>query len=322
MPDCEAGARREEGGVAHEGAKVELLEVAPRDGLQNDPADLPTASKAELVARVARAGIRRVEVTSFVSARAVPKLADAEQVVERVRTELDDMVRLIGLVVNERGVQRAAKAGVHEVNLVVVATDALSTANQGSSVAEVLARLPDLVELARSLGLGTSVTIGAAFGCPYEGEVPLARLREVAARVLEAHPDELCLADTIGVAVPEEVDRRVRAVQQIAGGTRLRCHFHDTRSTGTANAWSAYLAGVSVFDASLGGIGGCPFAPGASGNVATENLAYLFDRSGVATGVDIDALLEASGWLADQLHRAPSSALARAGWFPRRAVGS
>jgi hydroxymethylglutaryl-CoA lyase len=303
-------------------AKVELLEVAPRDGLQNDPADLPTASKAEIVARVARAGIGRVEATSFVSARAVPKLADAEEVVERVRTELGDAVRLIGLVVNERGVQRAAQAGVHEVNLVVVATDALSRANQGASVAEVLAALPRLVELARSLGLGTSVTIGAAFGCPYEGEVPLARLHDVAVRVLEAQPDELCLADTIGVAVPAEVDRRVRAVQEIAGETRLRCHFHDTRSTGTANAWSAHRAGVSVFDASLGGIGGCPFAPGASGNVATENLAYLFERSGVATGVDIDALLEASEWLAGELHRGPTSALARAGWFPGRARGS
>jgi hydroxymethylglutaryl-CoA lyase len=296
--------------------RVELVEVAPRDGLQNDPADLPTEAKAELVRAVIAAGARRVEVTSFVSPRAVPKLADAERLVELLRRDAPEGVRLMGLVVNERGIARAAAAGVQEVNVVVVATDTFSRANQGADTAGTLARLPGLLEAARSAGLAASVTIGAAFGCPYEGEVPLGRLEEVAGQVAEAQPDELCLADTIGVAVPAQVTERVLAVRRLAPGLAQRCHFHDTRGTGAANAWAAYQAGVGALDAALGGIGGCPFAPGATGNVASEDLVYLFERSGVETGLDLGRLLAARRWLEQVLGHPTASALGRAGPFP------
>jgi hydroxymethylglutaryl-CoA lyase len=311
--------------VSGAGAAVEIVEVAPRDGLQNDPADLPTEAKAELVRRVVAAGARRVEVTSFVSPKVVPKMADAEALLGLLQEDPPGprgQVRLCGLVVNERGVARAAAAGVQEVNLVVVASDTFSRANQGAGTAETLARLPDLLGAARAAGLTTSVTIGASFGCPFEGEVPLGRLEEVAGAVAAAGPDELCLADTIGVAVPAQVTERVGAVSRLAPGLALRCHFHDTRGTGTANAWAAYQAGVTSLDASLGGIGGCPFAPGATGNVATEDLAYLFARSGVATGLDLAALLAARTWLADALGHPTASALGRAGPFPPERAGS
>lgn len=296
---------------------VELVEVAARDGLQNDPAELTTAAKVELVARVVAAGARRVEVTSFVSPRAVPKMADAEAVVAGVAGLGLSGVSLVGLVVNERGVARAGAAGVDEVNAVVVTTDTFNSANQGVPTSATLARLPDLVGAAHAAGMRASVTVAAAFGCPFEGEVPVGRLVEVVAAACDAGPDEVALADTIGVAVPADVAERFAAAREVTGSaTPLRAHFHDTRNTGIANALAAVEAGVAALDASLGGLGGCPFAPAATGNVATEDLVYALTRSGVAHGLDLDRLLAASRWLAGAVGHALPAALPRARGFP------
>lgn len=298
---------------------IEFVEVAPRDGLQNDPGKLTTGEKAELVLRAVAAGARRIEATSFVSPRAVPVLADADRLCEMLRDELPEDVVLAGLVVNERGVMRAATAGIEEVDVVVVCSDLLSLANQRATVEESLARLPDLLAAARAEGLRTSVTIAAAFGCPFEGEVPIGRVVEVAAAAAEAGADEISLADTIGVAVPSDVVVRVGAVGAVVGAIPLRAHFHDTHRTGMANAWAAHGAGVAALDASLGGIGGCPFTPGASGNIATEDLVYLFERSGMTTGFDLPLVLEAVDWLEKALGHHMDSGLHRAGPFPSAA---
>lgn len=296
---------------------VELVEVAARDGLQNDPAELTTAAKVELVARVVAAGARRVEVTSFVSPRAVPKMADAEAVVAGVAGLGLSGVSLVGLVVNERGVARAGAAGVDEVNAVVVTTDTFNSANQGVPTSATLARLPDLVGAAHAAGMRASVTVAAAFGCPFEGEVPVGRLVEVVAAACDAGPDEVALADTIGVAVPADVAERFAAAREVTGSaTPLRAHFHDTRNTGIANALAAVTAGVAALDASLGGLGGCPFAPAATGNVATEDLVYALTRSGVAHGLDLERLLAASRWLAGAVGHPLPAALPRARGFP------
>ena len=298
--------------------QVEIVEVAARDGLQNDSAELPTGVKVELMARAAAAGIRRLEATSFVSPKAVPKMADAEAVMEQVRgrPELAG-VTCIGLVVNERGVTRAASAGVQEVNAVVVASDTFSQRNQGATTAETLARLPDLIGAARQAGLRASVVIAASFGCPFEGEVPTGRLEEVAGAVVAAGPDEVALADTIGVAVPRDVTERLGMLRRLAGpGVRLRAHFHNTRNTAVACALAAVDAGVAALDSSLGGLGGCPFAPKATGNVATEDLAYALGRSGVDTGLDLGKLIDASHWLAGAVEHALPASVSRAGVFP------
>jgi hydroxymethylglutaryl-CoA lyase len=296
--------------------QVSIVEVSPRDGLQNDPSDPPTAVKVELITRAIAAGARRVEVASFVSPKAVPKMADAEAVLEGLRSQGDLGASLIGLVVNERGVRRAAAAGVDEVNAVVVATDSFSRANQSMTTAQCLDSLSDLVGAAHDAGLPISVTISAAFGCAFEGEVPLGRVLDVAAAVAEAGPDEIALADTIGAAVPADVTARVSAVRPVVGGVALRAHFHDTRNTGVANAFAAFEAGITTLDASLGGTGGCPFSPGATGNVATEDLVYLFERSGVDTGLSLVDLIVTSRWLAGELGHPLPGMLSRAGPFP------
>jgi len=299
---------------------VTVVEVSPRDGLQNDPSDLPTAAKAELIARTAAAGLRRIEATSFVSPKAVPRMADAEDLVAQLRRRGDlEAVSLIGLVVNQRGVTRAAAAGVDEVNAVVIASDTFSLRNQGETTAASLAQLEDVVGAARAAGLGVSITIGAAFGCPFEGEVPLSRLVDVAGIAGRADPDEITLADTIGVAVPADVTARVTAIRAAVGpSTSLRAHFHNTRNTGMANVIAAVDAGVTALDASLGGIGGCPFAPAATGNIATEDLAYLLGRSDVTTGLSLTRLIASAAWLSEALGHPIPGMLSKAGDFPQR----
>ena len=299
------------------GDGVTIVEVAPRDGLQNDPGDLSTAQKVELAQRAYDAGLRRIEVTSFVSPRAVPKMADAEQVVAALRERSLPGASLIGLVVNERGVRRAAAAGVHEVNVVVVASEAFSQRNQGMSVSEALAALPDLTGAAGAAGLATTVTIGTAFGCPFEGEVAPGALAEIVAAVAAAGPDEIALADTIGVGVPTDVTQRFAQVRAAAGSdVALRAHFHNTRSTGIANACAAIAAGVTALDASLGGIGGCPFAPRATGNIATEDLIYLLGRMQQAGAVSLRELIGAAHWLGASLGHEVPGMLSKAGAFP------
>jgi hydroxymethylglutaryl-CoA lyase len=305
------------------GSEVTIVEVSPRDGLQNDPGDLTTEQKIELTVRAHAAGLRRVEVTSFVSPKAVPKLSDAERVVAGLRERELSGLSMIGLVVNERGVQRSAAAGVAEINVIIVASELFSLRNQGMSVRQAMARLPDLIASGRAAGLRTTVTLGTAFGCPFEGEVPVGRIADLAGEIAAAGPDEIALADTIGVAVPTDVTERFAALRSVAApGTGLRGHFHDTRRTGMANAAAAAAAGIAALDASLGGIGGCPFAPRATGNIATEDLAYLLGRMRYRTGVTLGPLLAGAQWLGASLAHEVPGMLSRAGVFPPGAAGS
>ena len=300
------------------GSSVELVEVGPRDGLQIDPVILPTVTKVELISRLLAAGLRRIEVTSFVNPRKVPQMADAEQVLASLRRPPG--VHFTGLVLNRRGFERAAAAGCSEVGMVVVASDTFSIRNQGVSPEQSIAAWLDVARSAREQGIRAQVTISAAFGCPFEGEVPLARVLEIAQRCAEAEPYEICFADSIGVAVPSQVTELLTQARAQMPGMRLRCHFHNTRNTGIANAWAAIECGVSALDASVGGIGGCPFAPAATGNIASEDLLYMLDRSGVATGVALAALIETTQWLQRQLGREAPGMLHKAGGFPKRAL--
>ena len=294
---------------------VEILEVSPRDGLQNEATVLSTEDKVELVARAVAAGARRIEVTSFVNPARVPQMADADEVMAALPRS--EGVCYAGLVMNRRGLDRALAGGVDEIDVVVVATDTFCRRNQGTSTEEACVEAATLVAEARAAGVFATVTIGASFGCPFEGEVPAARLREVLSRVVDTGPDELALADTIGVAVPADVTERIGWAQEAAGpDLPLRLHLHDTRHTGVANAVAAVAAGVTTLDASIGGAGGCPFAPNATGNVATEDLVYLFDRTGIATGVDLAATMATASWLEERLGKTLPSALLRAGGFP------
>lgn len=305
-------------------AAVEIVEVSPRDGLQNEKLVLPTATKVELVRRSVDAGIRRIEVTAFARPDRVPQMADAAEVLAELRGT--EGLSSIGLVLNRRGLDRAVEAGCDEITAVVVASDGLALRNQGTDTAAQIEAWHAIAEDARQAGVKTSVIIAAAFGCPFDGEVSTARVLEVARGVLDGHPDELAIADTIGVGVPRQVAEIVAGLRAIDASIPLRAHFHNTRNTGYANAVSAIAAGVTVLDASAGGIGGCPFAPGATGNIATEDLLYLLERSGQpvrshrADGAAIDPMeVAATGtWIAAELElpQAPAM-LGRAGWFPR-----
>lgn len=298
-------------------AAIEICDVSPRDGLQNESILFTFQEKVELVERAVSAGARRIEVTSFVNPQRVPQMADAEEVMAAL-PRLDG-VRYSGLVMNARGLDRALVSKVHEVNIVVVATDTFCGKNQGMTTRQSIQIASDLVAMARDAGVASTVTIGAAFGCPFEGEVPTERLREVIAQVVDTGPDELALADTIGVAIPQDIIERFGIAQEYAPqGMPLRLHLHDTRHTAVANAVAALSAGVTVLDASIGGMGGCPFAPNATGNVATEDLLYLFDRMNIETGIDLDQIIETTAWLEGKLKKKLPGALLRAGQFPKR----
>ncbi|HRY10834.1 MAG: hydroxymethylglutaryl-CoA lyase [Actinobacteria bacterium] len=291
---------------------IQIVEVGPRDGLQNEATVLDTATKVDFINRCVDAGVQRIEVASFVNPKRVPQMADAEAVLEQLEP---DAASYIGLVLNDRGFERARATAVDEVNLVVMVTDTFSQKNQAMTTAEAIAAVEAIAPRARAAGLPVSVTLSASFGCPYEGEVEVSRLVDVATQVAAAGIDELAIADTIGVAVPRDVHRRISAVRD-AVDVPLRVHVHNTRNTGYASALAAADAGVAVLDASLGGIGGCPFAPRATGNIATEDLVFALERSGYDTGLDLDALCRASDWLAEQLGRPTPGLVAKAGGFP------
>jgi hydroxymethylglutaryl-CoA lyase len=296
--------------------KVEICEVSPRAGLQNEDVMLDTVDKVELIQRAIRAGARRIEVTSFVHPKRVPQMADAEAVMAALPRPAG--VSYAGLIMNRRGLDRALAARVDEVNIVIVATDTFCDRNQGMTTDQSISHAMELVAAARSAGLLSTITIGAAFGCPFEGEVSLSRLERVIRGAVDAGPDELALADTIGVAVPSDITERLALTAGLSGELPLRLHLHDTRHTGVANAVAAVAAGVSVLDASIGGTGGCPFAPNATGNVATEDLIYLFDRAGIETGFDLAETVSATAWLEEKLGKRLPGALLRAGEFPGR----
>ncbi|WAC57443.1 hydroxymethylglutaryl-CoA lyase [Gordonia sp. SL306] len=295
--------------------RVTIVEVAPRDGLQNEKVELTTAQKRELVERAVQYGARNIEVTSFVHPKKVPAMADAEDLVGLLPG--GDGVAYSALVLNERGLDRALAAGVTEINAVVHCTDTFSGRNQGTDVDGGVAIWHRIARTAREAGITANLTIAVAFGCPFEGEVPVDRLRTILEWVLEEPPTELSLADTIGVAVPKDVrERFVVAADLAPAGTALRAHFHDTRSCGIGNALAAVESGVSILDASLGGIGGCPFAPNATGNIATEDLAYALDRTGISHGLDTTALQASGEWLEGIFGRRLPAMVLHAGGFP------
>ena len=293
----------------------ELVEVGPRDGLQNEATPVPTALKVAMIGRLIDTGLRRIEAVSFVHPERVPQMADAEAVMAAVPRRPD--VRYAGLVLNKRGVDRAVEAGVDEVNAVVVATDTFGLRNQGADVAEMLRRWEVVSGRARDAGLRTTLTIAAALGCPFEGEVEPSRVAAIAASAIAASaPDELAFADTIGVGVPSGIRQVAALLTEVAGTIPLRVHLHDTRNTGIANAMAAIDAGVAALDASLGGLGGCPFAPAATGNVPSEDLTYMLQRMGHLGAIDLDALIATGNWLGERLGKQPPALLGRAGTFP------
>ena len=295
---------------------VQIVEVSPRDGLQAEAAVVGTDAKLALIERLVAAGARRLEVCSFVNPKRVPQMADAEAVLAGL--DLDDPdVTYIGLVLNARGLDRAIEAGMREINAVVVCSDTFGQRNQAATVDETVDAFAAIARRAADAGIRTTATVSVAFGCPYEGEVAVDRVADVAARVAAAGADEVAIADTIGAAVPADVTARVEAVRAVIGDVPLRAHFHDTRHTGVANVAAAVVAGVTTIDASLGGVGGCPFAPGATGNVATEDVVYLLHRTGHDTGLDLPALLDAVPFVEGLVGHPASGALARAGVFPR-----
>lgn len=293
---------------------VEIVEVSPRDGIQNEDTLLHTEDKCALVTRARAAGLDRVEVTSFVNPAKVPQMADAEAVIDTLPAP--DRKTGIALVLNGRGFERAVASGIGEINLVVVASDTFGQRNQGRVADQMVDLWHDIADR-RPEGLRASVTIAAAFGCPFEGEVPVRRIAELAEAICERRPDELALADTIGVATPRDIQERVRTVASMVPDMPLRLHLHNTRNTGYANAWAGLEEGVKTFDSSLGGIGGCPFAPRATGNIATEDLAYMLERAGVSTGVDLDAAVALALWLEARLGIVAPGQVMRAGGFPQ-----
>ncbi len=302
-------------------ATVEIIEVGPRDGLQNDRQLLPTEIKVELIRRLAATGLRRIEATSFVHPKRVPQMADAEDVVRALGRLAD--VSLSGLVLNERGFDRALATGAFsEITFAAVASETLSQRNQGTTVGQNLETWRAISGRASAAGLFRSVTIAAAFGCPFEGEVPVERVVHLACALAEIGIDELSLADTIGVGTPSDVETRFAAVREAVPGMRLRAHFHNTRNTGYANADAALRAGVSALDASLGGIGGCPFAPEATGNIGTEDLVYMLDRSSVRSGVSFEGLRATTLWLEEQMSRRLPAQTAHVSLFPPAAAAA
>ncbi len=299
--------------------RVEIVEVSPRDGLQNEKVLVSTADKIALVERLIAIGARRIEVASFVNPRRVPQMADGEALIAGLPD--DRRVTYIGLCLNARGVERAIASrangrGIDEAGCVIVASDAFGIANQGQTVIEGIAANREMLVLAKGAGLPAQVTISASFGCPFEGPVPQARVLDLAEQMAEAGAAEIAFADTIGVGVPAQVGEMFeRAFERLGKDFRVRVHLHDTRGMAPANAWAAYQAGCRVFDSALGGLGGCPFAPGAAGNVATEELIYMFARSGLDCGLELDAALDANAWFAGVMGKKLPSRVGRAGDF-------
>jgi hydroxymethylglutaryl-CoA lyase len=300
---------------------IGIVEVGPRDGLQNEAASVPTQVKVEFIRRAVDAGMRRIEVASFVNPRRVPQMADAEDIF-RALPQRDD-VTYIGLVLNRAGFDRAAVAGCREIGMVVFATDEFNRRNQGVAAADSIRTWREIAAVARGAGIRAQVTISAAFGCPFEGEVPVQRVVDIARELAEAAPFEIAIADTIGVGVPGQVTEIFGRVAEAAPGVALRGHFHNTRNTGLANAYAAVTAGARVLDASLGGLGGCPFAPAATGNIPTEDLVYMLGRMGIETGVDLDRAIDTARWIEQHVGHAVPGMLVKAGAFPgaRTAAG-
>jgi hydroxymethylglutaryl-CoA lyase len=296
------------------GRRIEIVEVGPRDGLQNEPGTLPLATRREFIERLVGCGLKRIEVASFVNPKRVPQMADADELVRGLPRR--DGVHYVGLVLNRRGFDRALAAGCDEVGMVVIASDTFNRRNQGVTTAESVAAWLEMARAAKAAGIRAQVTISASFGCPFEGEVAPETVVGLARTLAEGEPVEIAIADSIGSGVPAQVTDLVGRLKQALPGMRLRCHFHNTRNTGIANAWAAVEAGVEVLDASAGGIGGCPFAPAATGNIPTEDLLYMLSRMGIETGVDLERTIATARWLEEQTGRKVPGLLTKAGGFP------
>ena len=294
--------------------RIEIVEVGPRDGLQNEAQVLDVGRKLEFIGRLEAAGARRIEAVSFVNPRRVPQMEGAEQIMAALPPAPGRS--RIGLVLNMRGWERCVAARCDEANVVVCATDGFGIRNQGASVVEQMATLAAIMERrAVEGGPPVTMTLSVAFGCPFDGEVSEAKVASLAAEAGRLGVEEIALGDTIGVADPWTVRRRMEAVRHAAPAARLRMHFHDTRNTGLANAFASVEAGVDVLDASCGGLGGCPFAPDATGNIGTEDLVNMLHRAGFETGYDLDALIETAKWMAGLLGKPPAASVSRAGVF-------
>jgi hydroxymethylglutaryl-CoA lyase len=301
---------------------IEIVEVGPRDGLQSDAAILSTASKLELIRRLVASGSKRIEVASFVNPKRVPQMADAEAIFAGLPLHSD--VSYVGLVLNRKGFDRAVAAGCRDISMVTSATDDFGIRNQGATTAETISVWNEIAAAARIANVRTEITISVSFGCPFSGEVDPQRVVDLAQQVAAAKPKAIVLADTIGVAVPNQVRELFDRVRQaIHNNIELRAHFHNTRNTAIANAQAALESGVRSFDASVGGIGGCPFAPNATGNVASEDLLYLLQRSGFRTTLDMSRLIDTAHWLGAELKKTMPSMLSRAGgWPPPKTITS
>jgi len=299
-------------------SEIEIVEVGPRDGLQNESVLFSTQQKLAFIERAIQAGVRRIEVASFVNPKLVPQMADAEAVSAGL-VPRDDVI-YIGLVLNKRGALRAIEAGLDELGAVCAASDGFATRNQGQTSDESLAMCCEVVRLARQEGRRGQITISTAFGCPFDGEIDPQRVVDMAKTAAAAGPVEVAIADTIGVAGPRDVAELVARVKAAIAPLPVRVHFHNTRNTGLANVWAAVNAGAATVDASLGGLGGCPFAPRATGNVPTEDVIYMLERSGYHTGLDIDRVIETAAWLAGEMGRELPGMLSKAGNFPGAAL--
>ena len=294
---------------------VEYFDVSARDGLQNDSVLLSTAQKLELIHLAIAAKCRRIEVTSFVHPKRVPQMADAEDLIAQL-PDRDDLT-FIGLVMNDRGLDRALATKIDEIGCVTVASDTFAQKNQGQTSQESVDVAAQLIARAKREGRSANVTISAAFGCPFEGEVAVERVVEMARQLADAEPREIAIADTIGVGDPAKTLALVEGVRAVTGDLPLRAHFHNTRNTAIANAYIAASAGVTTLDGSMGGIGGCPFAPNAPGTVPSEDLVYMLERAGIDTGIDLDGLLEGAAWLSEALGKSLPGMVSRAGPFPK-----
>ena len=307
------------------GRFIQIVEVGPRDGLQNEKTVLTPAVRADFVRRLEAAGAKRIEAVSFVHPKYVPQMAGAEEVMAAL-PPVSGRSR-IGLVLNGKGYDRALGTAVDEVNVAMSATDGFGLKNQGLNIDQQVQMLSDImagranapsgVEGAPGATPRLSATLSCVWGCPFDGEVSVEQVSDLVARIAALGVEEIALADTIGVGDPWSVTKKVEAARKAAPDATLRLHFHDTRNTGLANAYAGVEAGVDILDASAGGIGGCPFAPGATGNIATEDLVYMLERAGFSTGYDLDKLIETARWIGEKINKPRPSALSRAGGWLR-----
>ena len=295
-------------------ASVEIVEVSPRDGLQNESRAVSTDDKLRLIERAVNAGIRRLEIASFVNPKRVPQMADAEEVIARAPHAKD--ITYIGLVMNKRGAERAFETDIDQLGAITLCSDTFAQKNQGQTARETLDVALEVIRLANAEGRTATVMISSAFGCPFEGEIAEADVIDYSKRLADAEPSEIALADTIGVGDPWRVGALFDKLRDAVPGMPLRGHFHNTRNTGIANAYAAIQAGVTAIDASVGGLGGCPFAPAATGNIATEDLVYMLNRGGIESGVDLEALMDTCSWMNDVVGRQLPAMVSRAGNFP------